>query len=503
MQNKPQSWDIRFDWTFTLFQWLAFALGVMLSIVNDGVTGSVVAAAAIVGVYASAMQTIPRDIRSTPSVGETMAVIGVVTTVVAIGLTGGVSSPYLLFLGSPVFFGAAFLDMRRGLEIAFLATAGLAVAMFTLDQPLGTTTLYQAGALFLLIAVAMTQARRLNLEEQARYREASTASAEDLQQVERLAAAHNLLSSLSELADAAELNPVTVGEAALRDLSIAVQFVAGEVRMGSGDDAPVVSRRGDPDEAKHMQRIPIRLGNRDVGSVTLYTAEPLTHSESIFVDEALRPVALALDNVILLRDIARRAVREERVRLGRELHDDIGPALASLGLSIDLALHQYPATPDLARHLEGVRQSVTSLVDRIRMSVADLREDAHESVVEQAYAIAREVETDDLKLIIEIDERRPPRRAIAVELAAIMAEAIRNAAEHSSGDTITVSGHVDNDTGNLTVTDNGSGFDPTSVPRGHFGLIGINERAEQIGADLVIDSTIDGGTRVSVHWSPT
>lgn len=503
MQKKPLPWDIRFDWTFTMFQWIAFALGVTLSLIDMGITGSTAAAAAIVGVYASSMQTIPREIRNAPTVGETMAVIGVVATIVAIGLTGGAASPYLLFLGSPVFFGAAFLDARRGLEIALLATAGLALAMFTLDQPLGTATLYQAGALFVLLAVAMTQARRLNLEEQERYREASTASAEDLQQVERLAAAHNLLSSLSELADAAELNPVTVGEAALRDLSIAVRFVAGEVRLGSGTDAPVVSRRGDQTEATHTQLIPIRLGNREVGSLTLFTVEPLSHSESIYIDEALRPVALALDNVILLRDIAKRAVREERVRLGRELHDDIGPALASLGLSIDLALHQYPATPELARHLESVRQSVTSLVDRIRMTVADLREDAHESVIEQAYAIAREVESDDVRLIIEIDERRPPRRAIAVELAAIMAEAIRNAAEHSGGDTITVEGYVDNDEGKLVVSDNGRGFDPNSVPRGHFGLIGINERAEQIDADLVIDSTTAGGTRISVHWSPT
>jgi signal transduction histidine kinase len=51
----------------------------------------------------------------------------------------------------------------------------------------------------------------------------------------------------------------------------------------------------------------------------------------------------------------------------------------------------------------------------------------------------------------------------------------------------------------LRISDDGSGFDPTQVGRGHLGLVGMQQRADRLGADLIVDSRPDAGTTVEVR----
>ena len=60
---------------------------------------------------------------------------------------------------------------------------------------------------------------------------------------------------------------------------------------------------------------------------------------------------MGFSNVLLLQEITRNAIKEERVRLARELHDEIGPSLASLGLALDVAMVQGIEDPALAGNL--------------------------------------------------------------------------------------------------------------------------------------------------------
>jgi signal transduction histidine kinase len=53
----------------------------------------------------------------------------------------------------------------------------------------------------------------------------------------------------------------------------------------------------------------------------------------------------------------------------------------------------------------------------------------------------------------------------------------------------------------LRIEDNGIGFDPSAPRPGHFGLVGLREQAELIGAQLTIDSKPDEGTLLKVSWS--
>ncbi len=94
---------------------------------------------------------------------------------------------------------------------------------------------------------------------------------------------------------------------------------------------------------------------------------------------------------------------------------------------------------------------------------------------------------------------RPGRASRPTLIAAITTEALRNAIIHSGASTVTVKGVSDFDKGTVIVHDDGSGFSPAKVPSGHFGLIGMEERAHKIEASLDIVSGASG-TTVTVSW---
>jgi two-component system sensor histidine kinase DegS len=241
-------------------------------------------------------------------------------------------------------------------------------------------------------------------------------------------------------------------------------------------------------------------GSKETGWVMIASSQNLTKGEINEVSEALRPLGLAFANILLLQSIAARAISEERVRIARDLHDDLGPSLASLGLSLDMTLIQHPLDETVTNQLTHLRRSVSYLVDDIRKTVADLRAEPEPSLVNLLSIIKAEVGGEP-EILIELDERRPPRPSVAQEIAAIANEAIRNAVAHSGASQIRVSGVVDFDRGWVTIFDNGGGFDPDAVPDGHYGLLGMKERARKVGGTLSINSQAVG-TSVAVDWGP-
>ena len=103
-------------------------------------------------------------------------------------------------------------------------------------------------------------------------------------------------------------------------------------------------------------------------------------------------------------------------------------------------------------------------------------------------------------MIVDLIERRPPRAAVIADLTAIIVEAARNAHVHSGASKIVVTGQVDRAFGRCSVVDDGVGFDPEHEPEGHYGLVGMRERASKIGAAIKFDSEAGAGTTVTVEW---
>jgi signal transduction histidine kinase len=496
-------WENRFDRIASILQWMALAFGAFFAFLLDGATLATATAFTVTALYIVVFQTLPMRVRHGVWSGEVLAVTGVGLAMLAIALTRDVESPYLLFSVTPVLYSAAFAGWRRGIETALLAS-GVLIAIRTLSDDSGLLggSLWAWVAIYLLIAVTFSFARHLLLEASetnAALLAASAAASEKLDRLERLDTSYKLLTALSELSDGTELNPVRVGAAALDHLGTTVVFEAGQIAIESPDGPVVVARIEAYENHESTLTSPLTVGARDVGFVVLSRDEPFGPAEVGHVEEILQPVALSFANILLLQDIARRAIQEERIRLARELHDEIGPSLASLGLSLDMAILQSPESPELTAHLGGLRSSVTDLVEEVRDTVAGLREAEPISLHEQAVMLCAEDPDELPKVTTALRENRPPTVELGAEIASIMSEAVRNARRHADAHMVTIGGYVNHDAGEVSVTDDGAGFDIKRNFKGHFGLIGMRERAEKIGARFDIRSS-PAGTTVTVRW---
>jgi len=510
MPERKNPWESRFHKVLLALLWVALGLGVFITfwearkeaaaLGGEAIGPEAIGAAMAASVFVLGSQILPRSYLRVTWIRELSSLVGVTLVMMAVSLSGALNSPFLLLSLTPIMVAGVFGGFRSGLATAGLAAGVLVIIAVGLDA-FELPLFFQWAGLYLLIGFTFGQARRLLLEEGERADALAAASFETTRRLERLERANNLLTRFAEVADTAELNPVTVGHAALESLSEVASFHAAVVAL-AGDDGPVVvARRGNEEPNDHRSIIPLSVGSRDVGMVVVISAQEPTQAEYQATAELLEPVALAFSNILLLQDIARRAIREERARLARDLHDEIGPSLASLGLALDLALLQHPADPDLAEHLRELRTSVGGMVEDVRSTVADLRMPEQPSVTEVMKSLSASVSDTDPEIDVRITERRPPRPSIAPDLIAIITEAVRNAIRHSGSANITVHGTVDFDEGSVTVHDEGKGFRRDRVPDGHYGLLGMEERAERIGASLNITST-RGGTAVTVTWGP-
>jgi signal transduction histidine kinase len=180
--------------------------------------------------------------------------------------------------------------------------------------------------------------------------------------------------------------------------------------------------------------------------VTVRTARALSRAEIEGLETSLRPLALAFSNARLLQNITGSAVKAERVRLARELHDEIGPSLASLGLALDLALVQSASQSELTGHIEQLRSRVTDLVDEVRATVSDLRTGKATTLKVAVDRLLADTGTDT-EVRFEVDERRPVRPSLNEAVLGITGEALRNAILHSGANTIRLSGWIDFDRG--------------------------------------------------------
>ena len=114
----------------------------------------------------------------------------------------------------------------------------------------------------------------------------------------------------------------------------------------------------------------------------------------------------------------------------------------------------------------------------------------------------------DIEVNLDIDSNLELPAEIRVSLYRIAQEALNNVVKHAHAGHATLRLHSqDGDTVNTTkvrilfeIEDDGSGFDPDSIPPNHFGLANIRERAESIGAQVIILSQVGRGTQIRVIW---
>jgi signal transduction histidine kinase len=476
-------------------QWVALALGIVAGIVVSQGSSESFIAAATAGIYVLVMTAVPLHVLRRPLVVEGTSLTGSLLTMTAVTLTGGLSSPYLLLAIIPPVSATVLGGMRAGAATGTLSAA-LLVAVSLSNPTTGLVPAIATGALFLVVVLTVGQIRKLlhDIETKARALEEHTEEAD--RRLEELSSANELLTRLAALATE-NSGPIGIGRAALETITSMIPGSAGTAILTTPRGPVVIAQHGDGADHPVRTRFPLHVGEREVGAIVLASDDVLRETERASLTSVIEPVALSFANLLLLQQIAGTAVAEERSRLARELHDEIGPTLASLGLSLDTAVLQA-GEPDLASHLGQLRASVTHLVDDVRATVADLR-------IERRGTLANRLRESILHLPpppsvdVVIDERRPPRPSMMDDLSAIVIEAVRNAHRHSGSVTVRVYGWVDYERGRVVVEDRGRGFDPDAEHPGHFGLTGMRERANRINARLAIVPT-ERGTSVALEW---
>lgn len=494
----PVIWDRRTRLVLVASQWVALALGIFTSIAISGPDPEVLGAAGLAGIFVLVTTSAPLDWLRRVIVLDVWVLAGVILTMTAVTLTGSSESPFLLLAITPTLWAGIFGGQRHALAAALLASALLLLVELGRESPNGAGVLLVSG-IQLLLAFTISQVRRLLVDFERRQEQMVLSQQASNRRLEQLEDAHDLLTRLSELTAAHETNPIKLGNAALENLVARMPNTAAAAAIASDRGPVLVARVGIEPPQSHRITIPLRVAGRETGWIMLAAPRIISQTEIDGIEQSLRPLALAFSNVQLLQGIARKAISEERVRIARELHDDLGPSLASLGLGLDLAMVQHTPDQPLSEQLTHLRRSVSFLVDDIRKTVADLRSEPEPSISaavnEQVTRIAPQPE-----VVVEVDERRPPRPAVAQELTAIVTEAIRNASRHAQADLIRVRGVVDFDRGWITVADDGRGFEASKLSDGHYGVVGMKERAEKIGGKLTIDSGAEG-TTVSIEWA--
>jgi NarL family two-component system sensor histidine kinase YdfH len=196
-------------------------------------------------------------------------------------------------------------------------------------------------------------------------------------------------------------------------------------------------------------------------------------------------------------------ITAERQRMARELHDTLAQGLAGLVLQLEAI------DSNLSRGNTAKAQAITQqAMDRARSTLADVR---------RAIDDLRSAEMPEIDLETAVCEEAgrftaatgiPCELSIALPLSLpddvrdnalrVVSEALTNIARHAQAQHTAVSLRPINQALDVEVRDDGVGFDPAQIGAGHYGLIGLRERARLIGGTLNIESAPGQGTTLTV-----
>ncbi|MGC2656537.1 MAG: ATP-binding protein [Bryobacteraceae bacterium] len=199
------------------------------------------------------------------------------------------------------------------------------------------------------------------------------------------------------------------------------------------------------------------------------------------------------------------AEEQERQRIARDLHDDIGQRLALLQIDLEIMWAKLPEGVQAATK----RERATAL-ERISGIVKDLRElshDLHPQILddlglETAVRHICELFEDRHSLIVRFATRNLPGQIsalVSIALYRIIQQGLQNIVKHASAELVEIA-LVGGKTGlELSICDDGIGFDPATRRRGSgLGLISMAQRAKLAGGNFEIQSRPNGGTQIYV-----
>jgi len=285
----------------------------------------------------------------------------------------------------------------------------------------------------------------------------------------------------------------------LARLRAAAEHIAG----GNLDDAVDVERRdevGALAQAFEAMRVKLRTSREEIAAWNR-ELEDRVASRTRELSAAHAHRRQLLERIVVAQE-------DERRRIARELHDEIGQGLSALVLQLSAAEGTLRPEADPVRaQLEAIRAQTSSMIEDVRRLMLDLRPAVLDDlglIPAIRWCAESHLTPAGVGLRIAVsgldEHERLPHR---IELVAfrLAQEAITNVVRHAGARHVTVSLARAGDTLEVVVEDDGRGFDvePLAVPdegRG-WGLAGMRERVALLGGTLSVTSRPQSGTRVS------
>ena len=194
------------------------------------------------------------------------------------------------------------------------------------------------------------------------------------------------------------------------------------------------------------------------------------------------------------------AQEEERARIGRELHDETVQTLIALGHKAQMVQRNFGrSAPQTGQHIDELREMVAQAIDEVRRFSRALHPHYLEELglVTALETLAQEVGAD----FSVAGSPHPLNKEKQLAVYRIAQEALNNARRHAHAKSIYVTFEFDRDQARLRIWDDGIGFEPTPLLNeltrtGHFGLMGMHERAQLVAGKLKVDSSPQKGVTI-------
>jgi two-component system sensor histidine kinase UhpB len=242
---------------------------------------------------------------------------------------------------------------------------------------------------------------------------------------------------------------------------------------------------------------------------TMRRHDPLSPGERVAVDGEPDVAALAqafndmLDRLEFERResarLALRVLEDERNRIARELHDEVGQTLTGVMLQVEGLAAKIPE--ELREQLDELRETARSGTEDVRRIARQLRPEALEDLGLQSALAALSTAFGE-QAGIKVNRRLEPSVALSEEeelvVYRVAQEALTNVARHAEATQVELRlDHRRDEAVLLTIRDDGRGIHPGALPSSR-GIRGMRERAMLIGAQLEIDSGPDRGTAINL-----
>jgi len=213
-------------------------------------------------------------------------------------------------------------------------------------------------------------------------------------------------------------------------------------------------------------------------------------------------LALTIDNVRSFGRLRTVGADQERTRIARDLHDRLGQWLTYISMELEHIIGEVPESTSL----QALHGTVQTAIDELRETLRQLRTKVSDAesleVVGKAMADRFTQRTGIATHFTVTNPGESLRVNVENELLRILQESLNNVEKHAKPNKVDITYTVSEGRGELTIVDDGKGFDTGgSIRDTSYGLMGMRERADVIGATLQIQSQRGAGTTVKVRAS--